>query len=56
MSPIAGRAAEFEALRPRLVRVAYATLGSLAEAEDVVQDAWLRLERQGPGEVRDLSA
>ena len=32
----------FEAHRPRLVRLAYRMLGSLAEAEDVVQDAWLR--------------
>jgi membrane protein required for beta-lactamase induction len=31
----------FEALRPRLVRVAYATVGSVAEAEDCVQEAWL---------------
>ena len=50
------RAAEFETLRPRLERVAYATLGSVAEAEDVVQDAWLRLQRTEPDEVRDLSA
>jgi RNA polymerase sigma-70 factor, ECF subfamily len=50
------RDAAFEALRPRLVRVAYATLGSLAEAEDVVQEAWLRLQRTAPGEVRDLQA
>lgn len=32
-------------LRPRLVRVAYGLLGDLAEAEDVVQEAWLRLQR-----------
>lgn len=32
----------FEAQRPRLVRLAYRMLGSLAEAEDVVQDTWLR--------------
>jgi RNA polymerase sigma-70 factor (ECF subfamily) len=32
----------FEALRPRLARLAYRMLGSLAEAEDVVQSAWLR--------------
>lgn len=32
----------FETQRPRLVRLAYRMLGSLAEAEDVVQDAWLR--------------
>jgi RNA polymerase sigma-70 factor (ECF subfamily) len=50
------RAAEFAALRPRLERIAYATLGSIAEAEDVVQDAWLRLQRTAPGEVRDLPA
>ena len=37
--------ATFEAERPRLERVAYGVLGSLAEAEDVVQDAWLRLRR-----------
>ena len=49
-------AAEFEALRPRLLRVAYATLGSRAEAEDVVQEAWLRLARADAGEIRDLPA
>lgn len=35
----------FEAQRPRLLRLAYRMLGSLAEAEDVVQDAWLRMQR-----------
>jgi RNA polymerase sigma-70 factor (ECF subfamily) len=33
---------EFEAQRSRLLRLAFRMLGSLAEAEDVVQDAWLR--------------
>jgi len=32
----------FTARRPRLQRIAYRMLGSVAEAEDVVQDAWLR--------------
>ena len=38
----------FLAARPRLLRLAYSQLGDLAEAEDVVQEAWLRLERAGP--------
>ncbi|WP_374571904.1 RNA polymerase sigma factor SigJ [Phenylobacterium sp.] len=37
----------FEAQRPRLTRLAYRMLGSLAEAEDAVQDAWLRWTRAG---------
>jgi RNA polymerase sigma-70 factor (ECF subfamily) len=49
-------AAEFEVLRPQLTRVAYGMLGSVAEAEDVVQEAWLRLERSDPTETRDLRA
>lgn len=36
------RLADFEAERPRLLRLAYRMLGSLSEAEDVVQDAWPR--------------
>jgi RNA polymerase sigma-70 factor, ECF subfamily len=47
-------AERFEAERPGLVRLAYGQLGSLAEAEDVVQDAWLRLQRVDPDELRDL--
>lgn len=35
----------FEAQRPRLLRLAYRMLGSFVEAEDVVQDAWLRMQR-----------
>ena len=47
----------FEAQRPRLVRVAYATVGSVAEAEDCVQEAWLRLRRvEDPAAIRDLGA
>lgn len=35
-------AAAFHALRPHLLRVAYRMLGSMADAEDVLQEAWLR--------------
>jgi RNA polymerase sigma-70 factor (ECF subfamily) len=50
-------AEEFEAHRPRLTRLAYATTGSLAEAEDCVQEAWLRLQRATQREpVRELGA
>jgi len=45
----------FEANRPRLKRLAYRMLGSVAEAEDVVQDAWLRWARAGEG-VADPAA
>jgi RNA polymerase sigma-70 factor (ECF subfamily) len=41
MTPGAGIAV-FEAERPRLQRLAYRMLGSVTEAQDVVQDAWLR--------------
>lgn len=47
-------AARFQALRPRLLRQAYSQLGSLAEAEDVVQDAWLRLQRTDVAAIDDL--
>jgi RNA polymerase sigma-70 factor (ECF subfamily) len=42
--------------RPRLLRLAYSQLGDLGAAEDVVQEAWLRLERAGPESIRDLGA
>jgi len=35
----------FEAERPRLINVAYRLTGSVADAEDAVQEAWLRLDR-----------
>jgi len=44
----------FEEHRPRLQAVAYRMLGSLAEAEDAVQDTWLRLCRAGAGEIDNL--
>lgn len=49
-------AAGFDALRPRLTRIAYRMLGSWAEAEDVVQDAWLRWQTADQTEVRDPPA
>jgi RNA polymerase sigma factor (sigma-70 family) len=45
MSSFDQRLADFEAQRPRLRRLAYRMLGSLSEAEDVMQDAWLRWSR-----------
>lgn len=47
--------AEFEELRPRLLGVAYGLLGTLAEAEDVVQEAWVRLQRSDLDAIRDLT-
>jgi RNA polymerase sigma-70 factor (ECF subfamily) len=47
-------AARFEDHRPHLRSVAYRMLGSLAEAEDAVQDAWLRASRADATEVENL--
>src|SRR6266513_1331826 len=44
----------FEEHRAHLRAVAYRMLGSLAEADDAVQDAWLRLSRSGAGGVENL--
>ena len=49
-------AEEFEARRPRLRAVAYRMLGSFSEAEDAVQEAWLRLSRTDADEVDNLTA
>ncbi|HET6982588.1 MAG TPA: sigma factor, partial [Myxococcaceae bacterium] len=38
------RAEEFEQLRPLLSAIAYRILGSVSEAEDAVQETWLRYE------------
>src|ERR1700744_4138921 len=47
-------AEHFEQQRPRLRAVAYRMLGSLSEADDVVQEAWLRASRAGIDEVENL--
>ena len=47
-------AERFEADRTHLRSVAYRMLGSLSEAEDAVQEAWLRLSRSRTGEVENL--
>src|SRR5205807_3059793 len=47
-------AGEFEQARPQLRAVAYRMLGSLSEADDAVQDAWLRLSRADTSEVENL--
>jgi RNA polymerase sigma factor (sigma-70 family) len=47
-------AERFEAHRSHLRAVAYRMLGSLSEAEDAVQDAWLRLSRSDVGAVENL--
>jgi RNA polymerase sigma-70 factor, ECF subfamily len=49
-------AATFEACRPRLVAIAYGMLGDRGEAEDAVQDAWLRFADAGPEAVRNAEA
>ena len=38
------RAEEFEELRPLLFSIAYRILGSVTEAEDAVQETWLRYQ------------
>ncbi len=48
-------ARQFEDHRPHLRAVAYRMLGSLSEADDAVQDAWLRLSRTDTSEVENLS-
>jgi RNA polymerase sigma factor (sigma-70 family) len=49
-------AERFQEHRPRLRAVAYRMLGSASEAEDAVQEAWLRLSRSNSGEIDNLEA
>jgi RNA polymerase sigma-70 factor (ECF subfamily) len=48
---LAGR---FEEQRPHLRAVAYRMLGSVSEADDAVQEAWLRLSRSDTGDIENL--
>ncbi|MFF3430952.1 RNA polymerase sigma factor SigJ [Streptomyces sp. NPDC002602] len=52
----AWRADRFEEHRPRLTAVAYRMLGSLSEADDAVQEAWLRLDRTDADAIENMAA
>ena len=47
-------AERFARARPRLLRLAYSELGDFGEAEDIVQEAWLRLERSDADAIKNL--
>src|SRR5215212_9650082 len=49
-------AGQFEEHRGHLRAVAYRMLGSVAEADDAVQEAWLRLSRSDADEIENLRA
>jgi RNA polymerase sigma factor (sigma-70 family) len=49
-------AERFQEHRPRLRAVAYRILGSTVEADDAVQETWIRLSRSDPGDVDNLEA
>ena len=49
-------AEQFERSRPHLEAVAYGMLGSISEAQDAVQEAWLRLGRSDSAAIDDLRA
>jgi RNA polymerase sigma-70 factor (ECF subfamily) len=56
MPNIEAHTERFEAERTRLRAIAYRMLGSLSEAEDAVQETWLRLSRGGAHEIENLPA
>ncbi len=56
MSVSCSDAASFQSVRPRLFGIAYRVLGSATEADDVVQDAWIRWQGTDRRKVRDAAA
>lgn len=52
----ADRVTAFQRERPRLLAVAFRILGSDADAQDVVQDAWTRYVRADPDDIRNVQA
>jgi RNA polymerase sigma-70 factor (ECF subfamily) len=48
--------ARFEQERPQLRRIAYRMLGTLDDADDAVQEAWIRLSRTDESSVQNLGA
>ncbi len=48
--------AQFEALRPRMLSLAYQMLGEVGAAEDIVQEAWLRWDAAERGDIRSPEA
>lgn len=55
MTREASLADTFEQQRPRLLAVAHRVLGSRADAEDAVQEAWLRLSRQDADSIENVA-
>jgi RNA polymerase sigma-70 factor (ECF subfamily) len=55
MPEILHLAERFQASRPRLRSLAYRILGNLADCEDVLQEAWLRVRRAEEGGVPDIA-
>ncbi len=54
MDEVTWQAEQFEAHRAQLQAVAYRMLGSVSEAEDAVQEAWLRLSRSRDAAIRNM--